>query len=137
MHGRNEGNLRRKWDSAQHVSPIQPGIELGSRTDNWVLVITSAVRPNVADSGVPKFAATYVHNRTPTKALGGCPPYEVLSTVLHLRAFWGAVRHRRAERIASVIKDVFLPLGISTVGAVGVHTGCGTRIVESRYRLLC
>ena len=35
-------------------------------------------------------AATYVHNRTPTKALGGRTPYEVLSTMdrnRYLRAF--------------------------------------------------
>jgi len=50
------------------------------------------------DSGLPKFlwaeafnAATYVHNRTPTKALGGRTPFEVLygakPDVSHLCAF--------------------------------------------------
>ena len=50
------------------------------------------------DSGLPKFlwaeafnAATYVHNRTPMKALGGRMPFEVLygakPDVSHLRAF--------------------------------------------------
>jgi hypothetical protein len=50
------------------------------------------------DSGLPKFlwveafsAATYVHNRTPTKALGGKTPHEAIygiePTMSHLRTF--------------------------------------------------
>jgi hypothetical protein len=52
----------------------------------------------LSDSGLPKYlwaeafnAVTYVHNRTPTRALGGRTPYEVVHgvkpDVSHLRAF--------------------------------------------------
>ena len=61
-------------------------------------MLTSATRAVLHDSGLPKFlwveafsAATYVRNRTPTRALGGRTPYEVLygarPDVSHLRAF--------------------------------------------------
>jgi transposase InsO family protein len=61
-------------------------------------VLTGTVRAMLHDSGLPKFlwaeafsTATYVHNRTPTKALGGLTPFEVLygmkPDVRDLRAF--------------------------------------------------
>ena len=52
----------------------------------WVIgVLTNSVRAMLHDSGLPKYlwaeafnTATYVHNRTPMRALGGLTPYEVL-----------------------------------------------------------
>jgi hypothetical protein len=74
-------------------------------------VLTGAVPAMPHDPGSPKFlwteafnTATYAHNRTPTKALGGRTPHEVLygtkpDVLLHLRTF-GAVRHRWAQGAA-------------------------------------
>ena len=80
----------------------------GVTAERTIGVLTSACGPMLHDSGLPNSAATFLHNRMPTKALEGCTPYEVISTrcfaSLHI---WGVVRHRRAERIASVIKDLF------------------------------
>ena len=46
-------------------------------------VLTNAMRATVGDSGLPDIqraeafnTATYVHNRTPTRALGGCTLFE-------------------------------------------------------------
>ena len=61
-------------------------------------VLTNSVRAMLHDSGLPKSlwaeafsTATYVHNRTPTTALGGLTPYEVLyetrPNISDLRAF--------------------------------------------------
>ena len=63
-----------------------------------IRVLTSWVRAMLHNSGLPKFlwaeafsTVMYVHNRTPTKALGGLTLYEVLygvkPDVSHLRAF--------------------------------------------------
>ena len=65
----------------------------------WAIgVLTSAVRAMLHNSSLPQYlwaevynTATYVHNRTPTRALGGVTPYEahyrVKPKVEHLRAF--------------------------------------------------
>jgi hypothetical protein len=53
-------------------------------------VLTGAVQAMLHDTGLPKFlwaevfstAATYVHNRTPTKALGGLTLFEVLYSMM-------------------------------------------------------
>jgi len=61
-------------------------------------MLTNAVRAMLHNSGLPRFlwaevynTVTYLHNRTPTRALGGRTPYEVLYgmklDVSHLRAF--------------------------------------------------
>ena len=82
-----------KLNTSVPYSPESNGV--AGRT---IGVLTSAVRAMLHDSGLPKYlwaeafsAATYVHNRTPTKALGGRTPYEVLygmkPDVSHLRAF--------------------------------------------------
>jgi transposase InsO family protein len=66
--------------------------------EHTIGVLTNAVRAMLHDSGLPRYlwaeafnAATYVHNRTPTRALGGRTPYEVIygtkPDVSHLRAF--------------------------------------------------
>jgi hypothetical protein len=56
------------------------------------------VQAMLHDSDFPDFlwvvalnTATYVHNRTPTRALGGCPPFEVRCSAMpelaHLHTF--------------------------------------------------
>ena len=69
-------------------------------------VLTNAMRATLHDSGLPSRilwaeaynAATYLHNRTPTRALGGQTPSEVLCgvkpDVSHLRAVDGERRNR-------------------------------------------
>ena len=60
---------------------VRYSLESNGVAERTTGVLTSAVQPMLHDSGPPKFAATYVHNRMPTKALGDCTPYEVLSTM--------------------------------------------------------
>ena len=111
--------------------------EVAERTAAGVL--TSAVRAMLHYSGFPNSAATYVHNRKPTKALEGCTPYEVLSTVLHLRVF-GAPSAIVEPNELPVIKDVFF---VGYKYSRGSGGGCRVRdpklrvVVESRLKTAC
>jgi len=64
-------------------------------------VLTNAARTMLYDSGLPDSlwaeafnTATYVHNRTPTRALDGRTPFEVRYGAL--ARVWGAIRCRPA-----------------------------------------
>ena len=88
------------------------------------------------DSGLPNSAATYVYNRMPTKALEGCTPYEVLSTMERNQMFCISAHLGRRPPSSSRTnclchQGCVFSLGISTLGAVGVHTGCGSRATSS------
>jgi len=77
---------------------VQYSPESNGVAERMIGVLTNVVRAMLHNSGLPKFlwaeafnAATYVHNRTLTKVLGGRMPFEVLygakPGVSHLRAF--------------------------------------------------
>ena len=77
---------------------VRYSLESNGVAERTIGVLTKAVRAMLHDSGLPKFlwaeafnTATYVHNRTPMRALGGRMPYEVLygvkPDVSHLHAF--------------------------------------------------
>jgi len=89
-----------KLHTSVRYSPESNGV-----AERTIGVLTNVVRAMLHDSGLPKFlwaeafnAATYVHNRTPTKALGGRTPFEVLygtkPELSHLRAFGAPCKER-------------------------------------------
>ena len=82
-----------KLHTSVRYSPESNGV-----AERAIRVLTNAVRAMRHDSGLPKSlwaeafnTTTYVHNRTPTKALGDRTPFEVRygakPDVSHLRAF--------------------------------------------------
>ena len=82
-----------KLYTSVRYSPESNGV-----AEHTIGVLTNAVCAMLHDSGLPRFlwaeafnTATYLHNRTPTRVLGGRTPYEVLygvkPDVSHLRAF--------------------------------------------------
>ena len=87
-----------KTDRIKLRTSVRYSPESNRVTERTIGVLTNSVHAMLRDSGLPKSlwaeafsAATYVHNRTPTKALGGRTPYKVLygnkPDVSHLRAF--------------------------------------------------
>ena len=82
-----------KLHTSVRYSPESNGV-----AERTIGVLTNAVRAMLHNSGLPMFlwaeaynTATDLHNRTPTRVLGGRTPYEVLygvkSDVSHLRTF--------------------------------------------------
>ena len=78
------GEVKEKEGIRLHTS-VRYSPESNGVAERTIGVLTSATRAMLHDSGLPKFlwaeafsAATYVHNRTPRRALGGRMPYEVL-----------------------------------------------------------
>ena len=77
--------------------------------------------------------ATYVHNRTPTQALGGRTPYEVLygvkPDVSHLRTFGTPYAIVELNELLKKLDNrarMCFYVGYKYSGAVGVIIGCRT-----------
>ena len=75
--------MRELGHQVEHDSAVQSSANGVAKRS--IGVLTNIVRAMLHDSGLPKFlwaeafnTMTYVHNRTPTRALDGLTPYEVL-----------------------------------------------------------
>ena len=116
---------------------VRYSLQSNGVAERTIGVLTSAVRAKLHDSNLwaeAFSAATYVHNRTPTKALGGRTPYEVLYGMKldasHLRTFGTPCAIIEPNVLLKKCDDragCVCMLVISTVGAVGAIIGCGTR----------
>ena len=144
-----QGEMRRiceeagiKLNTAIPYHPASNGI-----AERTIGVLTNAVCAMLHDSGLPNAlwaeafsAATYVRNRSPTSALKGSTPYEMVydmkPDLANLRTFGDAARHasslsRRRNRGSWMTRQPRVcSLGTSTVG---VAIGCA--ILESRWCL--
>ena len=114
-----------KPNTSVRYSPESNGV-----AERTIGVLTSAVRAMLHDSGLPNFlwaesvsTATDVHNRMPTKGLGGRTPYEVLYgvklDVSHLRTFGMPCAIVELNELVMIGPGCVFTLVISTVGAVG------------------